>query len=108
VKNELKQSDKLEVTTKYSSPFLVMQPSTATMSILTPDQYEPSQLLLLSADGSVAVLFPSNLIHNSHVVEEKLDDNNESMSERYDSQLLTEGTSPYETAGGNRALTSES
>ena len=108
VKNELKQSDKLEVTTKYSSPSLVMQPSTATMSTLTPDQYEPSQPLLLCADGIVALPFPSNLIHNSYFVEEEVDANNESVSERYDSQLLTtEGTSPCET-GGNGALTWES
>ena len=51
----------------YTSPSL-MQASTATMSTLTPYQYEPTKPLLLNADGSVALLFPSNLIRNSYEV----------------------------------------
>jgi hypothetical protein len=79
MKNELKRNAKLEVksTTTYTSPSLVMQPSTVTMSTLTPNQqYEPSQPLLLSADGSIALLFLSDLIHNSYFVEEEVGDNN--------------------------------
>ena len=89
-------------TTSGSSLF---QPSTATMvSTLTPDHCGPTKTQLLNADGSFALLFPSNLIHNSYeIVEEEEDDNNEGVSEHYDSQF-TMGTLAYET-GNNGVLT---
>ena len=110
VKNELKQSAKIEVKSSTTSMYTtsgssLFQPSTATMvSTLTPDHCGPTKTQLLNADGSFALLFPSNLIHNSYeIVEEEEDDNNEGVSEHYDSQF-TMGTLAYET-GNNGVLT---
>ena len=74
------------------------------VSTLTPDHCGPTKTQFLNADGSFALLFPSNLIHNSYeIVEEEEDDNNEGVSEHYDSQF-TMGTLAYET-GNNGVLT---
>ena len=74
------------------------------VSTLTPDHCGPTKPQFLNADGSFALLFPSNLIHNSYeIVEEEEDDNNEGVSEHYDSQF-TMGTLAYET-GNNGVLT---
>ena len=111
VKNELKQSAKLEVKSSTTSMYTtsgssLFQPSTATMvSTLTPEHCGPTKPQFLNADGSFALLFPSNLIHNSYeIVEEEEDDNNEGVSEHYDSQFTMMGTLAYET-GNNGVLT---
>ena len=111
VKNELKRSAKLEVKSSTTSMYTtsgssLFQPSTATMvSTLTPDHCGPTKPQFLNADGSFALLFPSNLIHNSYeIVEEEEDDNNEGVSEHYDSQFTMMGTLAYET-GNNGVLT---
>jgi hypothetical protein len=64
VKNEFKLSAKLEVKStdmNTTSRFPVFQPSTATMSALTPaDLCGPAKPpLFLNADGSFAFIFPS-------------------------------------------------
>ena len=83
MENELNQSTKkVKSTTMYTtSHWSLIQPSTATMSTLTPDRCGPTKPLFLNTDGSFALLFSSNLIHNSYEVDkEKEDDNNEGVS----------------------------
>ena len=64
------------------------------MSPLTPDLCGPTEPFFLNADGSFALLFPSNLIHISfEVTKEEEDFNNEGVSEHYHSQLTIIGTS---------------
>ena len=93
MKNELKQSDKLEVmsTSMYTTtPLLsLIQPSTATMPTLTPALRGPTTPLFW--------MLIISLQPHSQVFEEEEYYNNEGVREHYDSQLAIIGTSAYET-----------